>query len=119
MAFFTMAKTSLANLFKKPATLMYPTRPRNFYDATRGHIMIDTCIFCGICQKKCPTGAIAVGRKEKTWSIERLRCIACASCCEACPKNCLTMMNTYSPPAAVQEKETTVQTYKGTPANAE
>ena len=59
-------------------------------------IEIDKCIFCGICQKRCPTDAIVVNTASKAWLINRLRCIACSACVDACPKKCLAMENMYS-----------------------
>lgn len=113
MAYFTMAIDSLKNVFKKPATRLYPGEVRETFAATRGHVSIDinTCIFCGICQKKCPTLAIKVERKEKTWELERLQCIVCASCAEACPKKCLTIENTYTGPVGIAEKDSTRQIF--------
>ncbi|MCE5275715.1 MAG: 4Fe-4S dicluster domain-containing protein [Deltaproteobacteria bacterium] len=115
MAYFTMAKDTLANLFRKPATRMYPSVVREIFPATRGHIAMDitTCIFCGICQKKCPTGAIKVDRANKTWEIERLACIACASCSDACPKQSLSMENTYTGPVTILEKPKTREEVSG------
>jgi len=115
MAFFTMAGSSLANLFKKPATLLYPVEKRAFFQTTRGHveIAIETCIYCGLCAKKCPTSAIQVQREAKTWEIDRLKCIACGNCCEACPKQCLSMDNAYSQPVTAMEKAHTREVAKG------
>lgn len=104
---FNMAKTIFANLFTKPATLMYPVVKREFTHNTRGKIEINVedCVFCGICSKKCPTGAIGVDRASKKWEIERFKCIACSYCVESCPKKCLSMGNEYSKPASVKDKE--------------
>lgn len=90
---FAILGNLLRGLFGKSATRLYPLEPRKIDPAARGHIEIDIdrCIFCGICQRKCPTDAIAVVRKEKNWNIEPFRCIQCGSCVEACPKKCLAM----------------------------
>ncbi len=100
-------KTVMKSLAGKPATAMYPTVKREFYGNTRGSIAItiEDCIYCGICSKKCPTGAIRVDRPGKEWEIDRLKCIACNYCVESCPKKCLAMGNHYSPPATKKEKE--------------
>jgi ech hydrogenase subunit F len=107
MSFFLMAKTVLKSLFRKPATRRYPFVVRPFYKNTRGKISIEigNCIFCGICQKKCPTAAINVGKNEKKWRIDRLRCISCGYCVESCPKKCLAMENEYSQPVIIRKKE--------------
>ncbi len=103
MAEFKLSKISsmvLRSLFKKPATLMYPVVPRKWEERTRGHIgiVVDECIFCGICQRKCPTNAITVDKAKRTWTIERMQCIQCSCCVEVCPKKCLTNENAYTTP---------------------
>ena len=100
MATFRISKYILKRLFKKPATLMYPVVPREFQERTRGQVAIDvdTCIACGICDKKCPANAIKVDRKTRTWTIERMQCIQCAHCVMVCPKQCLSMDGQYTTP---------------------
>lgn len=107
MEIFKIGKIVLSSLFKKPATLMYPAAPAHLQPITRGHIEIDidSCIFCGICSRKCPADAIAVNRTEKTWNIERMRCIQCNCCTEVCPKKCLRMENAYTPPDAHKRED--------------
>jgi len=105
MRLFTMTKTVTKNLIAGPATLMYPKRKRDFTPITRGSIAIDinTCIFCGICSKRCPTHALAVSKDPtKEWEIDRLKCCMCNLCVEVCPKKCLLTLNQYFPP--VREK---------------
>lgn len=84
----------------KPATRLYPAERREPYAAVRGHIRFihDTCIFCTLCAKKCPTDAIVVDRKERRWTIDRRKCILCGSCVEACRKACLVCENERSAP---------------------
>lgn len=110
MSMFSFAKTEFRNLFSKPATRQYPQQPRVYPDRTRGHIEndIDVCVLCGLCTKKCPTGALKVDRNEKTWSISRFSCIQCGYCVESCPKKCLSMKQAYTQPGA--EKKTDVYT---------
>ena len=101
MAAFKMGKVVLRSLFGKPATLMYPVVPREYTPITKGHmtIDIDTCIFCGLCAKKCPTHAITVDRNARTWGIERMKCIQCNCCAWTCKKGTLKMENTYTSPS--------------------
>lgn len=107
MAVMKFAGYVINKLFKKPATAMYPVRKREFFERTRGHIGIDidACIFCGMCSRKCPTGAIGVDRNTKTWDIERMKCIQCSCCVEVCPKKCLTMENAYTAPSEDMVKD--------------
>ena len=99
MTFFEMTKTVIKNLFSSPATLMYPVKPAKKTANTRGHVKIDpaNCITCRSCQRKCPTQAICVDVKEKSWQIDQMRCVVCAVCVDICPTKCLTMDNQYRP----------------------
>lgn len=105
-------KTVLKNLFSAPATRPYPETPREYPARTRGHVEIDidTCILCGLCSRKCPTGAITVDRAGKTWTIGRFGCIQCGCCVETCPKKCLSMKQTYTQPGGEKTEDTFVKT---------
>ena len=102
MGLFEMAKIVTGWAIRKPATLMYPAKPAKVTPLTRGHVVIDVskCISCRICQKKCPSQAICVEPKEKTWQIDRLRCNVCNSCVDNCPVKCLSMDIHYISPSA-------------------
>lgn len=109
MAIMNFSFTALKNLFSKPATNNYPEVPREYPKRSRGHIeiSIDDCIMCGICSRKCMSGAIKVDRNTKTWSIERMGCVQCGACVNACPKKCLSIVPGYTEPSP----EKTVDTY--------
>lgn len=49
------------------------------------------CVYCTLCAKKCPAGAIEVDRANKTWKLDDEKCVACGTCAEACPKKCIVM----------------------------
>ena len=89
-----------SNLFRKPATRQYPAVPREYPEASRGHVEFDPtdCILCGICSRKCPAKAIAVDKAKRTVTIERMQCIQCSYCVESCPKHCLSMVPGYVQP---------------------
>ncbi len=101
MSFFSMSKTLFKNLFHGPYTTQYPLKPKEKFERTRGKIEIDidTCIFCSMCERRCPTGAIKVDKPKASWSIERFQCIQCGYCSDVCPKKCLRMDNQYTEPS--------------------
>ena len=49
------------------------------------------CVYCTLCAKKCPAGALEVDRAAKTWTCDYDKCVACGTCAEACPKKCIIM----------------------------
>lgn len=108
MGNFLLSKMSFRNMFKKPATKMYPVVVPEYTSMTKGHIVIDikACILCGLCQKRCPTGAIVVNKSEETWTIDPFDCVQCGSCVRVCPKQCLTMDRAYVPAAATMTTHT-------------
>lgn len=101
MSILSMTKTLFKNLIHGPYTVLYPIKKKENFERTRGkiEISIDDCIFCSMCQKRCPTGAITVDKANSSWSIERLSCIQCNYCAEVCPKKCLRMDNQYTSPS--------------------
>ncbi|MDR2197624.1 MAG: 4Fe-4S binding protein [Coriobacteriales bacterium] len=108
MGSFHLAKMSLRNAFKKPATKMYPVVAPTFTSRSKGHVAndIENCIFCGLCQRRCPTHAISVNKDETSWAIDRFSCIQCLSCVRICPKKCLSMAPQYTLPATEKSTET-------------
>lgn len=85
----------MKNLFDKPVTRDFPKVERKPFERNRGRIKFDdtNCLYCGMCQRKCPADAITVDRKTKTWQLNAFRCIICGECTHACPKKCITMTN--------------------------
>ncbi len=102
MGMFHLGGMTLGSLFKKPETVCYPFEKKEAPAGLKGHIVNDmeTCIFCGICQKRCPCSAITVDRASKTWEIDPFHCITCFVCVHECPKNSLSMDTAYTTPAA-------------------
>jgi formate hydrogenlyase subunit 6/NADH:ubiquinone oxidoreductase subunit I len=105
---FNLGKMIFRSLAGKPATEKFPFEPRVYFEQTRGSIDIDvnSCILCGICQKKCPADAITVDRNNRTWEIERMQCIQCSNCILVCPKKCLTNNNQYTTPSTAKTVDT-------------
>lgn len=90
-----MLSLILKNLTGKPVTKMYPVIKDTPFERTRGRIYMDdtNCIYCSLCQRKCPADAITVDRPNTTWELNSLRCIICGECVTACPKKCIEMTN--------------------------
>ncbi|MCL2665882.1 MAG: 4Fe-4S binding protein [Defluviitaleaceae bacterium] len=111
MAYLPFLKPVIKSFFKKPATQSYPFAPMPKDDLVRGHVEIDaeSCIFCGICARKCPTAAIATDKNEKSWTISRFACIVCSACCEACPKKCLFMKKELTPASEVKTVDVAIK----------
>lgn len=49
------------------------------------------CVYCTLCAKKCPAGALEVDRANKTWVCDYDKCVACGTCAEVCPKKAIIM----------------------------
>ncbi len=56
------------------------------YERQTKHLYADSdlCIGCGICQKKCPVGAIQIENNKPVWV--KKQCTLCLSCLHHCPK---------------------------------
>jgi formate hydrogenlyase subunit 6/NADH:ubiquinone oxidoreductase subunit I len=93
MRIFSFIDNVLNNMKSRPATRPYPYVQRTPIAGARGCLKndADLCIYCGICQKRCPSDALAVTREPKTWTLDPYRCIVCGYCVEACPKKSLSM----------------------------
>ncbi len=107
MSLFSMTGLVLKWMLRKPQTHRYPFEPRQPFPGSRGALAIDlpTCVFCGICAKRCPTQALEVDRAAKRWSIDRLRCITCNYCVEQCPKKCLELTTAHGIPVVTRSRD--------------
>ena len=107
MAYFEMAKLALKWAVSKPPTSRYPFESRRMIPGSRGRLAFtkDNCVYCNICAKKCPTGALTVNRAQKQWVIDRLRCICCGYCVEACPKKSLNLVTEHGAPVVKKGQE--------------
>ncbi len=69
-----------------PAAPAAPVKPRD-----DGKPVNDPskCVYCTLCARKCPAGALEVDRAAKTWTLDEDKCVGCGTCAEACPKKCI------------------------------
>ena len=95
-------KNIVKNLAHRPATRLYPRERREPPAGTRGHIDMDPglCIYCGLCQKRCPANAIVVTRNPKSWTLDPYACVICGYCAEVCPKQCIYLYGPHRAPVA-------------------
>ena len=107
MPYFQMSRLALRWALRKPATTRYPFEPRQPLEGSRGRLVFtkEHCVYCTVCAKRCPTGALLVNRAQKKWAIDRLLCIACGHCVEACPKQSLELTPMHSAPAVTKDRE--------------
>jgi ech hydrogenase subunit F len=107
MPYFEMSRLALRWALAKPSTTRYPFEPRRALAGSRGSLVFtkDNCVYCTVCAKKCPTGALTVIRAQKQWAIDRLRCITCGYCIDACPKKSLTLATDHMVPTVTKDLE--------------
>jgi len=116
---FEAAKTILKQLFREPATNIFPAKyapgstlafldkvarqevklhpPVAIPPGFRGKIVYDreNCTGCQQCYKVCPTQAIEWLPEEKKIRVVISRCCFCAQCVDVCPVNTLAMTEEF------------------------
>jgi len=107
MPYFTLTPLALRWALRKPPTRRYPFEPRRLVPRSRGALAFHkpSCVFCTVCARKCPTGALSVHRAQRRWTVDRLLCIHCAACVEACPKKSLVLTPDHAPPVVTKDRE--------------
>jgi len=91
----------------KPATRLYPFSKRAPIKRSRGRIIVDMplCNQCTLCMLKCPTGAITVDKANKTWQIDRLRCVLCGVCAKVCMRKAVVIKEAHAGPVIGKKVE--------------
>jgi formate hydrogenlyase subunit 6/NADH:ubiquinone oxidoreductase subunit I len=90
-----------SSIFKKPATVKYPTVKVDMPENYRGRITFDSklCIGCKICMRDCPAKAVLIEPTETekvfkaTFFLDH--CIFCAQCADSCPRKALHPSKTF------------------------
>ncbi len=82
---FKLFRHVFTSMLRKYATRLYPYEGARVPDGFRGKLyhLPEKCIYCGACQRVCPTGAIKV-EPNKSWSYDMKKCIYCGACQEVC-----------------------------------
>ena len=106
-------RVTLQNLFRKPVTVHYPDKTRNYPDRYRGLLALvyekdtgeEACIGCRLCEYVCPPAVIKVemlkGEKRnyaKTFTLELYACEFCELCVQVCPTDAIVMMKSFDMP---------------------
>ncbi len=76
----------LGHIFRGRSTVKYPRERTDVPPDLRGKLYHDRgkCIYCGLCEKYCPSRAITVDMKKKVWTHDLGKCLFCAQCEETC-----------------------------------
>ena len=103
-------RVTLRNLFRKPVTVHYPDKTRQYPDRYRGLLALvyekdtgeEACIGCRLCEYVCPPAVIKVemlkGEKRnyaKSFSLELYACEFCELCVQVCPTDAIVMMKSF------------------------
>lgn len=109
MAVGRILPEAAGNLWRKPATVLYPQEKLPVPEGFRGAPVVngDLCIGCRICARQCPAGAIemagAADAKASRPIFHDDACIFCAVCADACPKKAIAMSTLYALAAGRRE----------------
>jgi NADH-quinone oxidoreductase subunit I len=103
-------RITLVNLFRKPVTVHYPDKTREYPHRYRGLLALtyekdtgeEACIGCRLCEYVCPPAVIKVemlkGEKRnyaKTFTLELYACEFCELCVQVCPTDAIVMMQSF------------------------
>ncbi len=88
------AATSGKRALKGPVATVFMAANTGSWRLERPVINSEECIYCGTCQKFCPTDVITVTKAEDDSSvvIDFDYCKGCGICANRCPKKCITMV---------------------------
>jgi len=108
-------RITLVNLFRKPVTVHYPDKVRNYPDRYRGLLALvyeqdtgeEACIGCRLCEYVCPPAVIKVEMLKaekrnyaKTFTLELYACEFCELCVQVCPTDAIVMTRSFDLPTA-------------------
>ena len=103
-------KVTLFNLFRRPVTVHYPDKTRDYPDRYRGLLALtydketgeENCIGCRLCEYICPPQVIKVEMLKassrnfaKVFTLELYACEFCELCVQVCPTDAIIMMKSF------------------------
>ncbi len=105
-AYSAPAPEKMSDLFRKgeavvPAVYTLAPAPADGKPVAPDRVLVmdmSSCVLCGLCVRRCPTGALQVDRKAGTWTVNRAECLQCGNCVNGCPKNSLALIPAQGQP---------------------
>jgi NADH-quinone oxidoreductase subunit I len=106
-------RMTFMNLFRKPVTVHYPDKTRNYPDRYRGLLALvyekdtgeEACIGCRLCEYVCPPAVIKVEMLKsekrnyaKSFTLELYACEFCELCVQVCPTDAIVLMKSFDMP---------------------
>jgi ech hydrogenase subunit F len=96
---FSSTKEATRNLFRKPATIMFPAEHVAVPDGFRGPPILTpaACTLCLKCERICPTGAISIDKQDDTaeFTIDLGRCCYCQECENTCNFDAISLSDEW------------------------
>ena len=105
-AYSAPAPEKMSDLFRKgepvvPAVYTLAPAPAGGKPIAPDRVLVldmSSCVLCGLCVRRCPTGALQVDRKVGTWTVNRAECLQCGNCVNGCPKKSLALVPAQGQP---------------------
>lgn len=110
MAVLRAMRMTALNLFRKPVTVHYPDKPREYPERYRGLLALtydketgeENCIGCRLCEFICPPAVIKVEMLKaesrnyaKNFTLELYACEFCELCVQVCPTDAIVMTKSF------------------------
>jgi 2-oxoacid:acceptor oxidoreductase delta subunit (pyruvate/2-ketoisovalerate family) len=84
-----------------PCALVFCSTETGTWRILRPNIDDESCVYCGVCEKYCPTGVVTVQKAETAAmkpptgmvAIDYAYCKGCGICANICPKDSISMID--------------------------
>ncbi len=115
-----LVEEALRTLFRKPFTQRYPKERPSVPPGLRGKLehSREKCVYCGLCDRYCPSDAIEVDVKNKVWTHDLGKCLFCGQCEDVCRdmarKNAIKMTPAFE---LASYRKAFTRTHRGRPGS--